>query len=127
MNDGTVYALRDRISKLLETLQSNSEHEPLAGADPLIAGIEEAAHDAELRPPVSISGRGLAQCVRMRSPFNETAEDAGYGPAWKRLLGEATFEAHALQTREKLLYYLTLWRGWLARPAEPLNDSRCSR
>lgn len=126
MNDDcTVQNLRDRVSQLLETLESSSDSEPLRGADPLIARIEEAALDAGIRPPVSVAGRGMAQCVRMRSPFNEAMEDAGFGPAWKRLLGEQTYQAHAVQTREKLLYYLTLWRGWLAQPT-PSRDAGCT-
>jgi hypothetical protein len=124
MNDDRIQNLRERISKLMHTLESNSDREPLADAESLISAIADAAERAEIRPPVMLSGRGLAQSLRMRSPFNETAEDAGFGPAWKRLLGEATFNAHALQTREKLLYYLTLWRGWLA-PAQDAGNG-CS-
>jgi len=118
MNDDyTVQNLRDRVSGLLQTLESNSDSEPLLGVDPLIAGIQEAALDAGIQPPVAVVGRGMSQRMQMKSPFNEVVEDAGFGPAWKRLLGEQTYRSHAMQTREKLLYYLTLWRGWLTAGA----------
>jgi hypothetical protein len=117
-DDCTVQTLRDRVSQLIHTLGSTSEEEPLRGVETLIAAVEEAAQEAGLRAPVSITGRGMAQRLQFRSPFNQAIEDAGFGPGWKRLLGEKTYLAHSLQIREKLLYYLTLWRGWLAQPAD---------
>lgn len=116
-DDRTVQLLADRVLHLLKVLEATPDDEPLRGVDVAIAAIEEAARGADLRAPVSITGRGMAQRLQLRSPFNQAVEDAGYGPGWKRLLGEKTYLAHALQMREKLLYYLTLWRGWLAQPA----------
>jgi hypothetical protein len=106
--------LKAQIGGLLEVLTSNTETEPLRGVAELARQIEEAAGEADLSPPVAITGRGMSQSLRMRSPFHEAVEDAGFGPGWKRLLGEKTYQAHGVQIREKLLYYLSLWRGWLA-------------
>jgi hypothetical protein len=121
-DDRTVQVLADRVSHLLRVLEATPEDEPLRGVEVVIAAIEEAARDADLRAPVSIIGRGMAQRLQLRSPFNQAVEDIGYGPGWRRLLGEKTYLAHALQMREKLLYYLTLWRGWLAQPT-PTRDA----
>lgn len=116
-DDDSRNRLGDRISELLETLAANPENEPLRGADELIVQIEEAADEIDLVPPVAIAGRGMSQSLRMRSPLSDVVEDAGFGPSWKNLLGEKTYLAHGVQIREKLLYYLSLWRGWLAGEA----------
>ena len=81
----------------------------------------------DLSPPVAIAGRGMSQSLRMRSPLSDVVEDAGFGPGWKRLLGESTYQAHGVQIREKLLYYLSLWRGWLADAPSNLPGVSCSQ
>ena len=117
--------LKDQVANLLERLASNPDDEPLEGVAEMIPHIEAAARAADLAPPVAISGRGMSQSLRMRSPLSDAVEDAGFGPGWQRLLGEKTYQAHGAQIREKLLYYLSLWRGWLAdRSHRP--DASCS-
>jgi hypothetical protein len=117
--------LKEQVADLLELLSSNPESEPLRGVAELVRQIELTAGEGELSPPVAIAGRGMSQSLRMRSPFNNVVEDAGFGPGWKRLLGEKTYQAHGVQIREKLLYYLSLWRGWLADARSTQPGASC--
>lgn len=119
--------LKDQIANLVDVLASNPEGEPLAGIAELIRQIEETAGEVDLTPPVAITGRGMSQSLRMRSPLSDVVEDAGFGPGWNRLLGEKTYQAHGIQIREKLLYYLSLWRGWLADARSPQPGASCTQ
>jgi hypothetical protein len=119
--------LKAQVADLMARLASNPESDPLHGVAELVGQIELTAGELELSPPVAIAGRGMSQSLRMRSPLSKVVEDAGFGPAWKGLLGEKTYQAHGTQLREKLLYYLSLWRGWLAGAHSGQPGTNCAQ